>query len=188
MSNFHNFNKKFSKVQSVNINSRLREDIFNITNSILKVTGISRRDFIEIALIEHALRFDINLKYEGIDFKKYFEVLKYEKLRSYQAKIKASIMSRALFMNRVRYDVLKLCTLNASKEDIKEYLEETKKQANLYPNCDKLIIHFEKKIDLDNLNYSDLIRQVTQQIETEKAVNNEDTTNQVYKEMLLPEK
>lgn len=156
---------------------RLREDIIKMLDLISKNTGINKTEFIELAIIEQCLNFNINFEFEGIHFPKYLEVLKYEKLRKYQGKIRNSIMSKALFLNRVRIHLLKMMSLTASRTDIEEYIEEMKKEANLYPNSKELLKDYElliKTTDFNPSKFREKLKEDLQELKQIKHVVNID--------------
>ena len=184
MSYIPNYGKPFRNVPKTHTSFRLREDINNILNKLISETGIIRTDFFETAILEHILRFDIDLKYEGIDFRKYCEVLKFEKLRQYRSKIRANLLSKFLFMNRVRLDIVKLIALERPVKEIKEYLLERQKEIPLYlknedlteefsnyikhsENIKKLEVFIKNRIQENNIdkNIEKEVKQLDKQIE-----------------------
>lgn len=135
--------KSFKKKEKTIVwSGRIRETLYSVAFNLCKNMGLSKSDFLELAIVEMLSKTSQDLIFNGVDFKDYLEVIKLEKLRNIEGKKKQEVISRHLFIERVNYDVSKYIFYKKNKKEVLEMLEQHR----------KIAIHYKSKKPLEEID------------------------------------
>ena len=120
------------------ISGRIDTHIKSTVEYICDNSKLNKSDFLEFACIEFIIKWDKSLKYEGIDFKEYAQLVKFSRLRRIVGKKRNEFLSKNLMIGRINIDIMKIVLQKRKlkREDLQKlifhYLSLRKQEAKYY--------------------------------------------------------
>lgn len=167
---------------SVVLNTRIAEDINDILLQLIKDTGQSKREIVELSLLDYISKLDKETHFfEGIDIKFYAQVRKQRKIRQMLGIFRTEIKSKATFIKRVEEDLLLMMLCMTPLEEIKRFIVCRKAEAKTYQHNKKLLETLTEYENINSDDYKTLLDELKHKYKQQKVleIRPNDTLEQV---------
>lgn len=129
------------------------KDVLTIVSNEFK---ISLTQLITLSIVDYLKKIDLpSLNLNGTNLHEYIKATESEQLRSILGKVRANLISKYLFMNRVKLDVMKLVRYNRPIEEVITVIKQYEKEAKCYSDNEDLLAEITKFKNFDKENYSE---------------------------------